>query len=353
MKRLDRYLARTIWMSILLVLLVIVGIDALSAFIDETGRRSAAYDFRQIGVYVLLTLPGRCYEFIPFAALIGALIGLGQLASCSELVVMRAAGISNLRLARTALVQALLLALLGFLIGEYLAPAAEQKAQSGRALALYADRQSMGQQGVWRRDGGLFLHVQAMAPDRRIYGVTAYDFDREGWLERIIFADRGRYRRAGWSLSDVQITHLEPARVRGERRDAIHIASNITPRILSLETVSPAQLSLMDLLSYAEFLRRQGEDTAEFELATWRKLLQPAAVAALVLVAIAFVFGPLRDGTLGFRLFTGVMLGVLFRLAQDLLGPASLVFGFAPLYAAILPVLLCVLVGLLLLRRAG
>ena len=353
MKRLDRYLARTIRASILLALLVIVGIDALSAFIDEAGRRSAAYGFRQIGAYVLLTLPGRCYEFIPFAALIGALLGLGQLASSSELVVMRAAGISNLRLARTALLQALLFAFLGFLIGEYAAPAAEQKAHSARALALYADRQARAGQGVWRRDGGLFLHVQAMAPDRRIYGVTAYDFDAEGWLERIIFADRGRYLRDGWSLSDVDITHLAPAELRRERRDAIHIASNITPQILSLETVSPSQLSLASLLGYAKFLRRQGEDTAEFELATWRKLLQPVAVAALVLVAISFAFGPLRDGTLGFRLFTGVMLGILFRLAQDLLGPASLVFGFPPMYAAILPVLSCALVGLLLLRRVA
>ena len=353
MKRVDRYLARTIRMSILLALLVIVGIDALSAFIDEADSRSAAYGFRQIGTYVLLTLPGRCYEFIPFAALIGALIGLGQLASSSELVVMRAAGISNLRLARTVLLQALLVALAGFLIGEYVAPEAEQKARSGRALALYTDRQLSAEQGVWRRDGRLFLHVQAIAPDRRIYGVTAYDFDAEGWLERIIFADRGRYARDGWNLSDVDITHLELAQVRRERRDAIHIASNITPQILSLENVSPSQLALADLLGYAEFLRRQGEDTADFELATWRKLVQPVSVAALVLVAISFVFGPLRDGTLGFRIFAGVMLGILFRLSQDLLGPASLVFGFPPMYAAILPVLLCVLLGLFLLRRAG
>ncbi len=352
MQLVDRYIARTVWMSILLVLLVIVGIDALSAFIDEADSRSAAYGFAQISQYVLLTLPGRCYEFIPFAALIGALIGLGQLASSSELVVMRAAGISNLRLAWIVLQHALLIAMLGFLIGEYVAPQAEQKAQSGRALALYADRQLSSEQGIWRRDGRLFLHVQAVAPDERIYGVTAYDFDEEGWLERVIFADRGRYQRDGWSLSDVELTVLELGGLRRDRQDALRLQSNITPQILSLENVSPTQLSLNDLVDYAEFLRRQGEDTADFELATWRKVLQPAAVAALVLVAISFVFGPLRDGTLGFRIFAGVMVGILFRLSQDLLGPASLVFGFPPVYAALLPVVLCLIVGLWLLRRS-
>jgi lipopolysaccharide export system permease protein len=140
--------------------------------------------------------------------------------------------------------------------------------------------------------------------------------------------------------------------VRAQRQDALFVASNVTPRILALENVAPSQLALDDLLDYTRFLRSQGEDVAAFELATWRKLSQPLSVAALVLVAISFVFGPLREGTMGFRIFAGVMVGVLFRLGQDLLGPSSLVFGFPPLYAALLPVLVCIGVGTLLLRRA-
>ena len=192
-RRVDGYIARTVWVSILLVLLVIVSIDALSAFIDESDSRSDRYDFAEIGRYVLLTLPGRVYEYIPFAALIGALIGLGQLASTSELVVMRAAGISNLRLAWTVLRQAILLAVIGFLIGEYLAPWTEQRAQSGRALALYENRQLGDERGVWRRDGSLFMHVRAVAPAGQVLGVTIYDFADNGWLRRALSADRARY----------------------------------------------------------------------------------------------------------------------------------------------------------------
>lgn len=352
MTGLDRYIARTVWWSILLVLLVIVGIDALSAFIDEANDRSDAYGFAQIGQYVLLTIPGRCYEYIPFAALIGSLIGLGQLASSSELVVMRAAGVSTLRLVWTVLQQAVVIALLGFILGEYVAPAAEQRAQSGRALALYADRQLGQEQGVWRRDGRRFLHARAVSSDSRIFGVTLYEFDDAGWLERVLFADSGRYRDDGWTLKDVVISRFgsDPG-VSRDHQDAMHLRSNITPQILELENVAPSQLALRDLWGYAAFLRTQGEDPADFELATWKKLLQPAAVAALVLLAVSFVFGPLRDGTLGFRIFAGVMVGVLFRLSQDLLGPASLVFGFPPFYAAAAPVMLSTLIGLLLLRR--
>ncbi|WP_439106348.1 LPS export ABC transporter permease LptG [Congregibacter sp.] len=352
MRKLNRYVARTVWLSILLVLLVIVGIDGLSAFIDESDSRSASYGFAEIGRYVMLTMPRRVYEFIPFAALIGALIGLGQLASTSELVVMRAAGISNSRLAWMVLKQAALIAILGFLLGEYVAPAAEQQAQSGRALARYAGKQVDTGKGIWRRDGAVFLHVQAVSGDNEVFGVTVYEFETGGWMRRAMFADSGRYEEQGWVLNDVVSSEFSKDGVTKGRESEIFVPSNITPKILSLENVAPSQLPLVDLIDYSAFLRSQGEDVADFELATWRKLMQPAAVAALVLIAISFVFGPLRDGTLGFRIFAGVMVGILFQLSQDLLGPASLVFGFPPLYAALAPVLACVLVGLYLLRRA-
>ncbi len=360
MRILNRYVARTVWLSILLVLLVIVGIDGLSAFIDEADSRSESYGFAEISRYVLLTLPTRCYEYIPFAALIGSLIGLGQMASSSELVVMRAAGVSNIRVAWIVLRQSLIVAALGFLLGEYVAPGTQQEAQSGRAVARYADQPLATDRGIWRRDGRVFMHVRAVAGDTQIYGVTAYDFDNAGGLRRALFADSGRYQGDGWNLRDVVISHFDAngnaetdgMGVRRDEQSAMLLPSNITPKILALENVAPSQLSLADLVDYAAFLRSQGENVGDFELAAWGKLLQPVAIAALVLVAISFVFGPLRDGTLGFRIFAGVMVGVLFRLSQDLLGPASLVFGFPPLYAALAPVLLCIMVGLYLLRKA-
>ena len=72
-----------------------------------------------------------------------------------------------------------------------------------------------------------------------------------------------------------------------------------------------------------------------------------------MLVAISFIFGPLRDGTMGFRIFAGVVVGIAFRTSQDLLGPASLVFVFPPVYAVIAPIAVCGLAGLALLRKAN
>ena len=143
MRQLDRHVGKTVFAAIALVLVVIVGLDAVAAFIDEAEDISPTYTFFEVGLYVLLTLPGRFYEFIPIAALIGCLIGLGQLAASSELVVMRAAGVSIGRLVWVAMKPALLVAVLGFVLGEYLAPKTEQLAQSRRAMAQNPDEHGM------------------------------------------------------------------------------------------------------------------------------------------------------------------------------------------------------------------
>jgi lipopolysaccharide export system permease protein len=100
------------------------------------------------------------------------------------------------------------------------------------------------------------------------------------------------------------------------------------------------------------FLKNQHIKNAEYSLSFWQKLLKPLATASLVLVAISFIFGPLRSVTTGQRIFSGVVFGVLFELIQRLLGPSSLVFGFSPLFAVLLPITLCICIGIYLLRRA-
>ena len=112
-------------------------------------------------------------------------------------------------------------------------------------------------------------------------------------------------------------------------------------------------MSIESLYNYIRFLRLQNTDTAGYEVAFWRKVLQPLIILGLVLIGISFVFGPLRDSTMGFRIFIGVVVGVSFRILQDMLGPLSIVFEFPPLMAVLAPVLFCVVVGLYLLRRSG
>ena len=81
--------------------------------------------------------------------------------------------------------------------------------------------------------------------------------------------------------------------------------------------------------------------------------MQPLAIVSLVLIAVSFIFGPLRGATMGYRVFIGVTVGIVFQMAQNLLAPISLVYGFSPLIAVGLPIFCCFILGVLSLRRVG
>ncbi|MDO8860708.1 LPS export ABC transporter permease LptG [Haliea sp. E1-2-M8] len=351
MRLLDRYIGRTVFAAILMVLLVIVGIDVVSAFIDESGDVSESYGFGEIVVYIALTTPGRLYEYMPFAALIGCLVGLGQLASASELIIMRSAGVSIARLVTIVMKSALLVALLGFLLGEYVAPQAEQLAQSRRAMAQNPGEGVAGRYGIWNREGDSFLHFNAMESENVVHGVTLLQFDDRRRMQSALRAQRAVHAGDHWQLEQAVKTDFSSWETTQTRHETLRWDTGITPQLLVMEVVAPERLPLADLYRYSRYLQQQGLDADDYELALWRKLLQPVSIAGLVLVAIAFIFGPLRDGTMGLRIFIGVLVGVVFQISQDLLGPASLVFGFSPLYAALAPVLLSIAAGLVLLAR--
>jgi len=115
--------------------------------------------------------------------------------------------------------------------------------------------------------------------------------------------------------------------------------------------VDPERQSISGLYRFAQYFESEGLESSSYYLAFWKKLLQPLATASLVLLAISFVFGPLRSATMGFRVFVAIAMGMGFTIVQRIMGPASLLYGFSPLIAVLLPVLLCVLIGIVLLRR--
>jgi lipopolysaccharide export system permease protein len=351
-RRLDRYVGRTVLGAIAMVLAIVVGLDAVGEFVEELEDLSETYTYTEALLYVTMRLPGRLYEYIPFAALIGCLIGLGQLASSSELVVMRSAGVSVGRLVWLAMKPALLVALAGFVIGEFVAPYTDKAAWTRRALAESPGQAYAGKHGLWQREANTFLHFNAAEPGGVVYGMTLLQFDERMALSSAVWANQARFQGDHWMMEEVRRTDFSSWKTTVTELQTMRWETGITPELLNMEIVDPNQLSLRELHRYGRHLSQQGLESDDYQLALWNKLLQPIAVAALVLVAISFIFGPLREGTMGFRIFAGVIIGILFRTSQDLLGPASLVFGFPPLYSAILPILICLVAGVLLLRRA-
>ncbi|WP_372864275.1 LPS export ABC transporter permease LptG [Spongiibacter sp.] len=351
MHKLNRYIGRTVAAAILLVLVVIVGIDLLSTLIEELKEVRGDYGFVSVLQYIGMVAPGSLYKYLPFAALVGCLAGLGSLASSSELVVMRAAGVSTLKLVMAVVRPTLFITLIGLFVAEYIAPASQQIAESQRALALQKSASSHSRHGMWHREGRDFMHFNAVQPNGVLYGVSVYRFDQERNLVQSTYASRANYLAGGWTLEDVQQVDFVGDAAQQQFFSELEWESDLSPELLNVLVLDPEDLSISGLWRYASYLKKQGLNAGDYELAFWNKLLQPITILGMVFVAISFIFGPLRDVTMGFRIFVGVMVGIVFRTLQDILGPSSLVYGFDPIYASVCPILICLLVGGVLMSR--
>ena len=362
---LERYLIKSSLMFIGVALLLLSGMETIFALIAELEDMRQAYGFLQVAVFVGLTLPKRIYEFLPVSVLIGTLFSLGQMAQNSELVVMRASAFSVYRIVGAVLKAGLVFALCGLLLSEFVVPYSQQVAQSYRALKQGDGTVLRVRQGNWQKEGNQLIHVAALAPNGNLYGVTRIQFDSQQQLQSITYSAEAQYYPATatqsmtesmatsppagvleagelhdfWLLKNNHSTRLTSERIFKQHQDTLAWPSQLTPEAMAMVIMEPEFLSISGLHRYAQFLKLQQLRYQSYLLAFWKKVLQPVASLVMVLLAISFIFGPLRSVTMGFRIVMGLIAGMGFYYLQDLMGYISLVFNFSAFGAALLPML--------------
>jgi lipopolysaccharide export system permease protein len=236
-------------------------------------------------------------------------------------------------------------------VAEYVAPKTEQIAQSYRALMQQDKDIGISEYGLWHREGNNFIHFNAVQPNGELFGVTMFALDGQRRLQSALFAERATYQVDHWLLQNVRETRFGGPQLQNSNAPTRVWQTQLSPELLNILVLDPSDLSMQGLWKYVSFLKKQGSDTGAYELALWKKLLQPLAIVSLVLVAASIIFGPLRAASMGSRIFAGLLIGIVFRISQDMLGPASLVFGFPPILASAIPISISLAAGVLLLRR--
>ncbi len=339
--------------SIIVVLVVITSLDILAKLIDELGNLTEAYNFSEALIYVALAIPASLYKYMPFAGLVGGLVGLGSLAATSELVIMRAAGVSLLRITWSVIKPALWFIGAMLIFAEYVIPVSDQYAENRRSGLLQNSNNALSVRGgLWNREGDTFMHFNSVQVHGKIHGVTRYHYNDQQQLRSVSFADVAFYVDGQWQEEKVVETLFDDKGEIGVNEyPTRQWETELSPDLLAILVQDTDNLSISRLYEYANYLDKQNLDNGRYLLAYWSKVLQPLVIISLVLVAVSFIFGPLREVTMGYRIFTGVVVGIVFQLTQKLLGPASLIYGIAPLYAVLLPISVCFFFGLFLLAR--
>jgi len=348
---LDRYLYRTVLVYTTMAMGVLLTLGALFLFISQQSDIGVgSYSAGDAFLFTMLNLPQQAFELLPIGALIGALMGLGNLASGSELVVTRASGVSVWRIAWPVGLAGLTLSLLMYGIGEYAAPPLAQFAKREKTTNKLEDVSFAGSSSAWVKDGNLILRVQTGEVDRAFGGVSLFQLDGPTRLRSIQRAERISVANPGrWSLHNVATSRFAEDHVESELVSGIMMQSTVNPEFLGLAATDPQLLTLRGLASYIDHLRRNSLGTESYEIGYWSRIARLFAVIVVTLLALPFVFGPLRTTGAGTRTVIGVMLGVVFFLITRTIENGGQLFGLNPVLVGWLPtsaIGLCTLIAI-------
>jgi lipopolysaccharide export system permease protein len=350
---LGRHVIATVLLYTALVLLLLLVLGGLFSFIgqqDDIGR--GTYTMREALTFVALNMPVLVAQFLPVAALIGALFGLGMLARGSELVVMRASGVTTLQFCGWLGTAGLILVAFLYVVSEHVAPPLETYARQMKTFAKFAEFSFAGNQGAWVRDGNTIISVEQQSAVARFGGVQVFQLDGERRLASVARAGSASVDENNqWLLEDYVETVFGDRRTGAAQMPAQNLRTAISPDFLGLAVAKPDAMRLVDLRAYVAHLERNGLEAKSFEIAYWSRIARFTAVLLMVVLALPFCLGSMRDAGQGARAVIGILLGAGFALLGQTFENSGQLFNVAPVVVGWAPtVLLAVLTVVLLVR---
>lgn len=346
MKLLNRYLAQETLGS---TLLVAVGLLSMFSFfdliyeLDSLGQGN--YHLGTVMLFVLLSAPGHVYEVTPVAVLLGALYALAQFSRNSELVIMRASGVSTAKIGLALLKVGAVFTIITFLAGELIVPITEKTAQKVRLKAKEDVVAQEFRSGLWAKDGSSFVNIEEVMPDGSLRDVHIYEFAPDFSLRIINNAKTGFFENDRWNLQQVTQTNFSDKKIQSTHFDQAYWQSVIRPELLNVLLVVPEKMSAWNLYFYIKHLSDNHQKTTRQQIALWSKMVYPIACMVMVILALPFGFLQQRAGGTGAKIFFGIMLGISYQVLNRLFVHMGLLNDWAPIVSATIPTLLYFFAG--------
>lgn len=370
----ERYLARQIYAAFGFILFALVALFLFFDILSELGSVNGQYTLPLALLHVLLKAPSRISEIIPIAGLIGSIYVFAMLASQSEFTILRIAGLDVKRGLITLMKISLPLIAITLLMSEWVGPYAESQSDQIRMKALGSGYNSEFKTGVWVKDrlrdedgsgpirpGVRYVNVGKIEKDNEIKNIRMYEFDDAYRLLSIRSAASGRFDHTGlWILDDVtetrfketkQVDPLNPVySAQTLTHPLVSLESEVTPQILSVLLVSPEKMSIFSLGQFIRHLQENKQDTQRHSIAFWKKVIYPFTIFVMLALALPFAYLRVRAGSVGIKVFGGIMLGMSFQLFNSLFSNVGLLGSWPTLLTALTPPLLYFLLALIGLR---
>ena len=339
MDTLRTYLAREIYAATLFVFAAFLSLFAFFDLINElTDLGKGQYRLQHVLAFVTLSVPSHVYELFPVAVLIGTLYAVSHLAANSEFIVMRGSGLAPWRATATLFRIGIVFVVATLVFGELIAPVSERAAKQLKLSLTSAIIAQDFHTGLWVRDDRRFVNVREVQPDTSLAGIRVFEFDDQYRLRSIRIAQSGRFVGKGtWRLQDVTQTAFTGSSSSVQRFAEMDWPSVLTPDILSVLFVLPERMSTLNLYQYMRHLSENRQKTERYEIALWKKLVYPFASLVMMALALPFAYVHVRAGGVGVKVFSGIMLGIVFHMLNSLFSHLGLLGNWPPFFSAVLP----------------
>ncbi|MBB2485536.1 LPS export ABC transporter permease LptG [Mitsuaria sp. WAJ17] len=360
MRTVRRLLYRDIITAVVFVAVAFLSLFFFIGFIEELDRANRRGGGAMLAsLLALLEMPSHFYEIFPIAVLIGSIFSLARMAQSSEFTILRTGGLGPGRALGLLAVLAALFGALTFVVGDYVAPWAEKKAEMLKRDPKEAV--ASGTPGVWLKDRqsspegerSFSINVKSATVGGELSGVRLFEFDSQGRLLSRTQAQRAQVDKDGlWRLFDVERSQWTPgengqrARVWESHLDEWEWHGGLSANVVSAAVLPPWSMSTLELYRYTRHLSAQAQSAQQYDIQFWRKALYPLACFVMVALALPFAYLHGRSGGISLKVFGGIMGGISFVLLNNLAGHLGLLKQWSPWAVASAPSLLYLCISL-------
>lgn len=348
----DRYLTKTVVSAIILVICMLTGLQVFILFVNELGDiGKGGYGVFQALIFVLMTMPYQVYLFLPMACLLGCLIGLGIMASANELTIMRSSCMSIGKITKVVLKVAILLILIVTVLGELIFPRLILKASDNKFEAINSGQTLITNKGVWLRSQNDFINISKVLREDDIENITQFHFDKNHNLIFIRNINHARYIDGHWVAYNINQTNISSNKTKIKTMAQMNWQIDIKPSLLTLSSTEPDEMTFPELFKFLKVHKDKYLSINGYKLAFWQRITQPFTTMVMMMLAVPFIFGPLRSSTMGSKLLLGATIGFGFYILNRFFGSLSQIYQFSTMYAAIGPTIFFAGLGFYLMRK--
>ena len=348
-RTLTLYLARLFVVRILAVLVMLVLVLQSLQLLSESGEILAVPGNGQAELlrYVSLNVPALISRFLPYSVLLATLFTFAPLNQNSEIIAMRAGGLSAHQILAPMLLTAFAVSLVSLVFNEtVVAPATGTLKQWNANKYNPVAPDSGVRSNVYVPDGTNVLAAATVAGTGKnivLTGVTWYRRDAAGMVTEQLRAPRATFASPGWRLESP--ARFDVATTTQIALTSQVVAPGVTPAQLALTKIDPDGQNIFKLARSIKAMKGSGRRTTELEAKWWHKLAGPFSAVLMPLLGSVAAFGLARSGTLLIRAVSGMALGFTYFVVDNAALAMGNFGGYAPLVAAWAPFLLFLLVG--------